>query len=461
MQQPDKCKLLRLHANKYSIVIFFVINSKLHHIYCLINWLFKEDIMDPITLTSTALPALRTIGASADLIVTAATWLYHKITDTQPIEDKTDQPDYQDKTRYDRLCLARKRLTGTDYIPDQWKLDTENKPIKKVLFIENAALLRQSVNDLSECSYNQKLITMGLLTNIESIFNYMRNKKSFGSMVYHYLVYRDDGYEAMFFADLAIWIGITLPRYDVKDPESEKLVLKMIDYCKSVQKEVLVPRNDAANANNPKAKLDIIIKELEQLHKNLCRVNKESSFNDKIQRINAYILEMTKNVFSLFHLMIKDAPHDELQLRELLREVNKDPHLSDPATKKESETLMGRWIVESLKKLGIDSFDYANTIRVDIQSTVFHINYDLSGIRNLNSTGLFPFASQSKEKGLMHLKKIVELHRLLLKLYSVRESVVLTLWPPGPDERVNFQISSPAGIVTDDVTTRSSLTPRV
>ena len=47
------------------------------------------------------------------------------------------------------------------------------------------------------------------------------------------------------------------------------------------------------------------------------------------------------------------------------------------------------------------------------------------------------------------------------KVTVARESVVLTLWPPGPDERVNFQISSPAGIVTDDVTTRSSLTPRV
>ena len=42
-----------------------------------------------------------------------------------------------------------------------------------------------------------------------------------------------------------------------------------------------------------------------------------------------------------------------------------------------------------------------------------------------------------------------------------RESVVLTLCPPGPDERVNFHSSSAAGIVTADVTTRSSLISRV
>ena len=38
------------------------------------------------------------------------------------------------------------------------------------------------------------------------------------------------------------------------------------------------------------------------------------------------------------------------------------------------------------------------------------------------------------------------------------ESVVLTLWPPGPDDLENFHVSSACGITTDLLTIRSSVT---
>ena len=113
--------------------------------------------MDPITLTAAA-TAVRTLSANSDLVLMAATWFYHVITDTKPIIDIPNDPNYQDKTHYSALCLARKKLTGADYIPKQWELDPTDKPTNKVMFLDNVAILKQNLSELRECNYHQKNI---------------------------------------------------------------------------------------------------------------------------------------------------------------------------------------------------------------------------------------------------------------------------------------------------------------
>ena len=51
-----------------------------------------------------------------------------------------------------------------------------------------------------------------------------------------------------------------------------------------------------------------------------------------------------------------------------------------------------------------------------------------------------------------------ELELARSKVNCTFESVVFTLWPPGPDDLENFQLSSACGITTDLLTTRSSAT---
>lgn len=138
---------------------------------------------------------------------------------------------------------------------------------------------------------------------IENVFVSLSLKKSeWKELLNHgsneWLSYRSDSYEAMFFADLAIWLSIELPRYDIKDTQTEVLIKRWIGYCKNIQKDVLKFRGDENSARSPKELLSCLILELEQLQKNICKANKAATFNDKIEQINVEMVNMAKHAFN-------------------------------------------------------------------------------------------------------------------------------------------------------------------
>ncbi len=323
-------------------------------------------------------------------------------------------------------------LTENRAIPDEWALENDS-PIFQSTFSENAKQLKAEVEKLRACDYPQKLIVVGLVSNIENLFESLRRDPSLYTKVFHsWYKYRPDGYETMFFSDLALWLSIVLPRYDIKKPETAALLQQWIDYCKAVQDDVLIYRGDEDFANNPKEKLDDIIVDLTTLHANICKANKASSFNDKIQIINSSILDMAKNVFDLFHLLLKGVNHREIQVAPFLRQAAKiGTHIPDPGMQKLLNYQMGQWIVETFHLAGITSNSFENTLNIDIETIALHINRDFSAMKDLKSTGLWGFARKNKtgkadrDVAIGYLNQIIDLHQLVLMLYFVRESVVL------------------------------------
>ncbi len=67
--------------------------------------------MDPITIASALASAGGELSSTATLILTAAKWIYQRITDKspQPIKNIKDTPHLQDRTRYERLCNLNRK----------------------------------------------------------------------------------------------------------------------------------------------------------------------------------------------------------------------------------------------------------------------------------------------------------------------------------------------------------------
>ena len=390
--------------------------------------------MDPITMATAARLAGKELSSTGTLILTAAQWIYQKITDksSKPLRDIKGKRHYQDKTQYDRLCNLRRELTTDGAIPEEWILK-DDCPIFQSSFNENAKQLKAEVEKLRVGDYPQRIMVVGLVSNIEDLFDSLKNGTPFVEKTLHgWHAYRPDGYEAMFFSDLALWLSIVLSRYDVKKLQTAELLKKWINYCQKVQDVVLLYRADEASANSPKAKLGDIIEALVVLHTNICKANKASSFNDKIQTINTSILDMSKNVFDLFHLLLEGVKHREIQVHPFLRQAAKvGKYTPDPDIQKLLKTQMGQWIVETFNRAGITSNSFENFLPIDIETVTLHISNDFSKMKNLELTGLWDFARKNgkgeadREVAIGNLNQIIELHRLLLMLYYVRESVVL------------------------------------
>ena len=391
--------------------------------------------MDPITLTALALKAGPEITEHAALLIVAAAAIYKLVTTERlkPVIDYKHEPHYQDKTRYDRLCNLRRPLSINGCIPEQWELDENGCPKYKTKFTENARQLKKHVDALNVCDYPQKTPVSGLVSVIEHLFVSLSSKKAIWHKgFFQWRGYRSDGYEAMFFSDLAIWLSIDLPRYDIKNPQTAILLQEWITYCKEVQQNVLVFRADERSGNSPKELLVYLIKDLENLHKNICKANKAASFNDKIEHINVDFIDMAKNVFNLFHLLLEDREqpgrvnHPGIHVSQFLAH-NQPTKVTkiDPNVDRLVKYQMGGWIAETFRHAGIRSCSFVNELPIKIDRIPAHINTDFSKIKNLSATGLWKFSRENRSCGEGYLKQIAELHRLLLMFYYVRDSVVM------------------------------------
>lgn len=101
--------------------------------------------MDPITLSALSLRAGTELSEHSSLIIAAGQVLYRFATtkaEPKPIKDYRLDPNFQDKTRYDRMCNLRRPLSADGKIPEQWELDENSRPKCKIKFKENARQLK-------------------------------------------------------------------------------------------------------------------------------------------------------------------------------------------------------------------------------------------------------------------------------------------------------------------------------
>jgi hypothetical protein len=184
---------------------------------------------------------------------------------------------------------------------------------------------------------------------------------------------------------------------------------------------------DDSDKNNPKDRLDRIIKNLETLHKDICKSIEAASFNHYIDEIDTNLLDMATNAFSICHLIIEGVNQKELQADEFL-----DPHHVDVKVQAIMQLTMGQWIKITLETLGIKSNNFQSDGNViDLDSIAGHLNQDFSQII-LNTTGLHEFIRNNPNKSRKEneefskkiLFKVINIHREILKIYYVKSSLV-------------------------------------
>lgn len=160
------------------------------------------------------------------------------------------------------------------------------------------------------CHYNLKTQVLGMVSDICRLFKSLSKRISAGPLRESY---RDDGFESMFFNELAMWLVIELPRYNITDIDTAKIVEQRIKYCEEMQDSVLVFRGDM-DIPNPKNVLPYIIKELKRLHQHLCQAQQAANFSDKIKSIDAQLVDAVRGTFNILNLILDGVSTDEFHV---------------------------------------------------------------------------------------------------------------------------------------------------
>lgn len=354
--------------------------------------------------------------------------LYKPVTTSTPLRN-TNNPNYQDKRRYDELCRFRKSLSHTkNTIPLEWELDEEGCPQYKTNFYNNYLNIKQRVEELSASDYPQKAMVLGMLAQISHFFSARlerHNEYYYAWTGQTWKTIREDGQEVMFFSDLALWLSVDLLRYDIKNPDTEKLVTNWIDYCENVNTKVMIYRDTHPGHNDPKHCLANIIKRLKHIQTHIHKTQCQTTFNNQIRTIEWAYLDMTRHTFNFLFLMLHRVHQNDFLVNQFLNTNNPQHDIqSDQKMETLANSLMGQWIIATLQKAGIRENDFLCAESIDIHAINQHLIFDFNALTTseLQQTGLMKF--NSYEKAINHLNSIAEIHRRLLMHCYVFNTII-------------------------------------
>ena len=373
-------------------------------------------------------------------------YMYKLLTAPQPFSDYKQGDNkylqYNDKTRYLDLCQHRKELGD---VPKTWNL-VHGLPQYSSSFSDNADALVAQLHKVNKSDFPQKNLVIGIIFKIQCIFKSLDkrwtilNKLAFSD----WCNYREDGFEAMFFTDLAIWLSGELITRDVKKIETAEVLTKWINYCKKVQDEVFLFRNDPAKQYDPKYRLTSIIDSLEKLKSNVVKSCKASTFNDKIHELNMLFINITKSAFNFFFMLLNDVHREELLVDVLLNNNDgaKSNMALDPKYVKLLESYLCQCIIATLKETGITDNDFEGDSPFNFESIESFLIKNTSDYCDLSQTGLWRFArhhsyeiQMSDQLPSLFLKKDIlyikidsnELHYCVQSPKDVKETGVISL----------------------------------
>lgn len=377
--------------------------------------------------TST-LPPLPAPSEHADLITAAERTIYHYLLKEEQINSQPIIKDKREKKSYDDLCILRRNLSEKYEIPNPWILNERGCPKIKIEY-NSVGRLKYDMQWLKGSDYPLKNAVLGILEIIAKFFKLLLQ---LNAAFIKWNVYRNDSFEVMFFGDLAIWLSVSLPRYDIKNVDTPILINNWIKYCDAVEGKVLFYRNDENSPNSAKKLLGIIIEELKTMQMHVQKHLQAISFNESIKNINLSIINMAKDVFNLQYFLIADAsPHcikyyDGINIIYLLKHHQAHPHIkADPKLKKITKTLLGAWLKETLTLAGIESSDFINTQKINIQSISEYLSTDFSQIKDMNAFGLWAIEQKDRMNAEKYMLDIAQIYRCLLMVYYVRENILI------------------------------------
>ena len=333
------------------------------------------------------------------------------------------------------MCSLYKQKLKKAVTPPQWGLDKKGCPIYSATLASSEAEFKSYCETMRGGDYLMKNIVVKMVASIERLYESI-NKRAILTSPLPHMRYRADGFEAMFFSELAQWLCADLPLYSVTEQSTADLVGDRITYCKDVKATVFFHRGDA-DKNNPTNQLDRIIDNLIDLHKDILKSIKAASFNNSIEAINRELKNMVVNAFDVCHLILEDVNQRELQVDQFL-----NPRSVDTKVKALLKTSMGQWIALTLRAAGITGNNFESGEEITLTAIDNHLITDFTKIE-LNSTGLLEFARLNKDFAITRLLQVITIHRSILNLCYMRASLVLAArvgvkegenWAYGNDE---------------------------
>ena len=377
------------------------------------------DAADAVLSVATA---VKKIDPHMQLLITLGGALWQKMTETKPYSK-------EDKKQYDQLIHLYTTCQGSAETPAGWKLDANNHPEYCATFEILTGALNEHLTTLKSCHFKLKKQAIAIVNIISTLFESINKRNGFISFCKDKILgageYRSDGFEQMFFNELALWVSTKLPLLSPNDLSSAEEVKKRIDYCKAVYNQVLIFRSDA-DKPNPKNQLAIIIKQLNGVYLDILKCAQAITFNQTIDKIADELSEIIGNTFEICHLVSECAYPKHLIVTEYLNPTleNRDKsqiHL---------ESLMAKWMIQTFTLAGVENNNFSNTKKIDLTQISQYLRSDLpldSSQINLqeNKSGLPKFARKNPDQAKLHLERIAEMHRAILNLYHVRESLVI------------------------------------
>ncbi len=371
------------------------------------------------------------IGKAAVLLSTnpnawiaAGSALYKPMAAPTPLSNHATNERENDLGKYTQMCALYQRILKKPVIPIHWQLQV-GCPTHYLEISGSGDYFRSHADNLRVSGYSMKMSIGTTVDSIERLYESL-SKRASTPFDFKWKKYRPDGYEAMFFADLVQWLTSDLPAASTTSQTTADILKDRINYCTAVHDDVFIFRDDT-KINNPKARLQRIIKNLETLHKDISKSIEAASFNHYIDEIENNLLDMSTNAFSICHLILEGVNQRSLQVDEFL-----DPHPTDKKMTALTQLTMGQWIKTTLQSLGITSNNFQSGRHpIDLDAIPHHLNSDLSQIL-LNTTGLHEFIRNDKHKTRKEndafskniLLKIIDVHREILKLYYVKTSLL-------------------------------------
>lgn len=312
--------------------------------------------------------------------------LYQQLiaTKRKPFSNHPTDKSVDDLGRYNNLLKAREILGP---VPESWELD-KGAPKYSSSFRENATAILSRLEDVDASHFPQKEIIIGMIYDIHCLFKSWNKRWNITRKESE--IYRNDGFEAMFYTDLVKWLGDTLITRDIKEKGTDTLIKQWIDYCSFVANTVFMKRG--AGHIDAKSRLTSIIGSLNRLHTNVIKAQQESTFNDKIQQINTLFIQMTDKSFDLFFLLLNGVHREKNLVKVLLEHDDEINKISDPQYKILTQYQISQWMIATLKAAGIKDNDFKLENSIDMKSIKNFLVTNTAGITDLKATGLPDFA---------------------------------------------------------------------
>ncbi len=261
----------------------------------------------------TDLAIAKILSVDPETWIRVAVFLYKKITERKPLSNNDKDINYQDLRLYRTLCTLYQNTLNTTCYPPEWALDENGCPTHNTKLADNATEFKGFCEKLQHGDYSLKTSIIKIVALMESLFISLSKR----SLNYGYRNYRQDGQEAMFFTELAQWLSVDLPQYDITKQRTADLVLARIKYCEQVQENVLVYRDDG-DKSNPKNHLERILTDLRILHKDILKSVRAATFNEHMNSINRDLKDMLTHALDICYLTIEGVTRRELQVHQWL-----------------------------------------------------------------------------------------------------------------------------------------------